>query len=517
MTATESDGQGEYNATLVLWLLPIVPRHEDHVFTISCLWCPNYPPPIKGNIGLLPSVYFGMAELEPDWQIQVWKYTYADGGNDGENILLHSPQESEDKRRNTLVLRQVNSDAKNKVWVQGQASRLFKRATHPSTEPLMDDAHGVLVRDGHAKAIPKEGETAFNHSYCRGDRVWIERSLVPNYSIADNENKIPVVDLESFDQFLVPFDYISFVPQLFKKDESGAEHHAVAVGPILNMFLGKWKVEAQIYFRWPVEEPDKVSYVWLNGKDKADLKEAKSFSRIETHAEKQEAFRNQWQALTKKCAGLGLLFSDEIVHGPRNPLDSSSDSEEGELETHWETGTSAQKNRCNLTPCPAFNNPDVDLVASLIGGYRWMEHYHVQDEDTDECPRGSEHKGHCILRDNRTRCAYATDRVRHTCCKLRMNPLLPGPFGNPNDFTLPLWETTTGRDHFIDASRTVRTRMHLEDRDEIPPEMERLRQQLLAEKAVETKATQQDATGTEDVDMTDAFPTDQAQASGSSN
>lgn len=281
-----------------------------------------------------------MAELEPDWQIQVWKYTYAEGGNDSEAILLHSPQEPEDKRHDTLVLRQVNSDAENKVWVQEQASLLFKRARHLSTEPLMDDAHGVLVRDGHARAIPKEGKTAFTHTYCRGDRVWVERSLVPNYNIADDENKIPVVDLESFDQFLVPFDYISFVPQLVKRDDSGAEHHAVAVGPILNTFLGKRKAKTQIYFRWPVEAPDKVSYVWLNTKDKADLKEAKSFARIETHAEKQGAFRNQWQALTKKCAGLGLLFSDEIVHGPPHPLDSSSDSEEEELKTHWKLGTS---------------------------------------------------------------------------------------------------------------------------------------------------------------------------------
>lgn len=130
-----------------------------------------------------------------------------------------------------------------------------------------------------------------------------------------------------------------------------------------------------------------------------------------------------------------------------------------------------------------------------------MEHYHVQDEDADECPRGAEHKGHCILRDDRTRCAYATDRVRHTCCKLRTNPLLPGPYGDPDDMTLPLWETTAADDQFIDVSRNVRTRMQLEDRDEIPPEMERLRQQLLAEQA----AAQQNSSGGGDVRMTDAF------------
>ncbi|KAF7544665.1 hypothetical protein G7Z17_g9771 [Cylindrodendrum hubeiense] len=441
-----------------------------------------------------------MAELEPDFQIRVWRYAYAEGSGGGA-IVLNSPQESADKKHDTLVLRQVNSDAENKVWKQEQASHLFKRASQVPGKPLMDDAHGVIVRDGHARTIPRQGEKAVTHEYCRGDRVWVERSLVPTHDIEEDGNRIPVVDLESLKIFEIPFEYISFVPQFIKKDDSG-EHHAVAVGPVLNTFLGKRKTKARVYFQWPADKPDKVSYVWLNKKNKADLNEMKAFIQIEALDKKQEAFRNHWQALTKKFAGLGLLFGDEIVHGPADPLDSSSDSEGEDLALHWKTGPSAHKHRCNLNPCPAFNNPDLDLVASYIGGYRWMEHYHVQDGDVDECPRGADHKGHCILRDNRTRCAYAIDRVRHTCCKLRMNPLLPGPYGDPDDVSLPLWETTAGDDHFIDVSRNVRTRTQLEDRDEIPPEMERLRQQLLAD----TAAAQQSPSATDDVQMTDAFP-----------
>ncbi|KAH6973535.1 hypothetical protein BKA56DRAFT_455681, partial [Ilyonectria sp. MPI-CAGE-AT-0026] len=421
-----------------------------------------------------------MAELEPDFQLRVWRYTYTERSGGG-TILLNSPQESQDERHDTLVLRQVNSDAENKVWIQEQASRFFRRHGQASAEPLMDDAHGVLVRDGHAWTIPKQGEKAVTHEYCRGDRVWIDRSLVPTHNIEKDGNKIPVVDLESLNIFGVPFDYISFVPQLVKKDGSG-EQHAVAVGPILNTFIGKRKAKTQIYFRWPADKPDQVSYVWLNRKDKNDLKEIKAFVEIECEVQKQEAFRHHWQALTKKLARLGLLFGDEIVDGPEDLFDSSSDSEGEDLALHWKMGPS-EENCCNMNPCPAFNNPELDLVATYIGGYQWMEHYHVQDEDTDECPRGAEHKGHCILRDDRTRCAYATDRVRHTCCKLRTNPLLPGPYGDPDDMTLSLWETTAADDNFIDVSGNVRTRMQLEDRDEIPPEMERLRQQLLAEQA----------------------------------
>lgn len=132
-----------------------------------------------------------------------------------------------------------------------------------------------------------------------------------------------------------------------------------------------------------------------------------------------------------------------------------------------------------MSPCPSKNDPELDLIPTYIGGLRWVEHYHVQDDDLDECPQGAAHKQHCILRDNRTRCVYSTDRVRHTCCKLRANPLLPGPFGDPNDVRLPLWETTAGDEYFIDVSKNIRTREQLEDRDDIPPEMERLRQNIL--------------------------------------
>jgi hypothetical protein len=61
--------------------------------------------------------------------------------------------------------------------------------------------------------------------------------------------------------------------------------------------------------------------------------------------------------------------------------------------------------------------------------------------------------------------------------------MLPGPEGDPDDVTLPLWETTAGDAYFVDATRNVRTRKELEDRDEIPP-------QLLQ---VEKEATRQDS------------------------
>ncbi|KAJ4318772.1 hypothetical protein N0V84_006672 [Fusarium piperis] len=425
-----------------------------------------------------------MDGLEPDFRVRVWRYTYKAEGHGGDTILLNSPQESPDEHNDTLVLRQINSDAENKVWVQEQASQHFKRHVDAPEGPLMDDAHGVIVRDGHAKVIPRQGEMAVTHNYNRGDRIWIERSLVPTHNIDDDENRVPVIDLESLRVFELPYEYICFVPQLSKRSESGEQHTAV-VGSEINTFLDKKKTKARIYFRWMADTPDKVSYVWLNKKDKHDLKEMDSYAKIQSLERKRRLFGNQWHALTKRLALLGLLMGDEMIPGGLDRLESSSsDSDAGDLDLRWKTGPTATS-YCNLDPCPAFNDPDIDLVASYIGGYRQMEHYHVQDDDVDECPRGSEHKGHCVLRDNRTRCAYATDRVPHTCCKLRVNPILPGPNGDPDDVTLPLWETTAGDDYFINATRNVRTRRELEDRDEIPPQLLQMKKEAARQTSIE--------------------------------
>ncbi|CAM1502124.1 Fc.00g041080.m01.CDS01 [Cosmosporella sp. VM-42] len=433
-----------------------------------------------------------MAGLEPDFKIRVWKYTYADVSGAG-TIFLHSPQETEDKNNGTLILRQVNSEAENKVWIQENAVQLFKRSMQGPPEGFLDEAHGVIIRDGQGKTLPGQNDKFAIHQYKRGDRIWVERSLVPTRDIDKNDNMIPVINLEKLVLFEIPFDYICFVPQFTKTDGAGVQY-AACPGSVLNTFLSKRKTKARIYFHWSADKPGKVSYMWLNKKDKDESKTMDAFSQIERPEQRRQAFRNHWLALTKKYAELGLLIGDEILQGGADRFESSSDSSDEELTLHWRPGPITQQNCCNLSPCPSKNDPDLDLVPTYIGGYRCMEHYHVQDDDLDECPRGPAHKGHCVLRDNRTRCAYAVDRVPHTCCKLRENPLLPGPYGDPEDARLPLWETRASDDYFIDASKNVRTRKELEDRDEIPPQMMRLRQEMLKEaEAGRQKEDQQEA------------------------
>lgn len=291
-----------------------------------------------------------MADSEPDFQVPVWKYTYAEGSG-ADTIFLHSPQEVEDQQHGTLVLRQINSDAENKVWIQDQASLHFKRCDQTDDDQdkddqLMDDAHGVIARDGQAKAIVRQDEKPRVHNYKRGDRIWVERTLVPTYDIGKDENKIPVIDLESFVLFWVPFEYICFVPQFTKKDLSG-EQHAASPSAVLNTFQGKRKTKARIYFHWPVKNPQDVSYMWLDKKNKDDLKTMRSFNTIQPLEARQKAFRRQWEALTKKLARSGLLLGDDVVEGDANRFESSSDTTDEELELHWEPGKTTV---CLLSP-----------------------------------------------------------------------------------------------------------------------------------------------------------------------
>lgn len=277
-----------------------------------------------------------LADMEPDFQVPVWKYTYTEGSG-ADTIFLHSPQEFEDQEKDTILLRQINSDAENKVWIQGQASVHFKRCDKSSDDQLMDDAHGVIVRDGQAKLVVCQGESTSLHRYKRGDRVWVERSLVPTHDIGKDENNIPVVDLESFVLFWIPFEYICFVPQFTKKDLAG-EQHAASPGAVLNTFQGKRKTKARIYFHWPVSNPQSVSYMWLDKKNKEDARTMKSFNNITPLESRRKAFRKQWEALTEKLARSGLLLGDEIVEGDADRFDSSSDSTDEDLALHWSPG-----------------------------------------------------------------------------------------------------------------------------------------------------------------------------------
>ncbi|KAF7559488.1 hypothetical protein G7046_g4663 [Stylonectria norvegica] len=424
-----------------------------------------------------------MVDSEPDFKIRVLKYTYA-GGSGANTIFLHSPQESEDKTTGTLVLRQVNSDAENKVWIQEQSNQEFRRCYQGPGLRTMDNAHGIIVRDGQTTTVPRHGEEPNTYHYKRGDLIWVERSLVPTNNTIRDENSIPVIGLASLKLFEIPYNFICFVPQLIKRDKTG-DRYASTPGSVINTFQGKRKTKTRIYFHWSATKPEEVSYMWLNLKNKDDLKTMRTFSKLEDPVEQRQVFRDLWGGLTTKHAQLGLLIGDEIVQGDIDRFESSAESDSESpgdgLSLHWKPNQ--QENCCNLHPCPSANDPELDLVPKFVGGYRFVEHYHVKDNDIDECPRGDTHHRHCILRDEMTTCAYANGRSQHTCCKLRTNALPFGISGNSGDASMPLWESNTNERYYIVEMGNMQTRGQRRDRDDVSLQTEQLRRLIPLEQA----------------------------------
>ncbi|KAH6888031.1 hypothetical protein B0T10DRAFT_607228 [Thelonectria olida] len=430
-----------------------------------------------------------MTDLTTNYVIRAWEQNGSQS-HQLEATFLRSPCEFAAEPQSSLVLQQTDLEPQNTVWTQNYASMPSSQTDQFPDKILMDEAHAVILRDGESWTLPQDDEDETVCKYNRGDRVWVSDEVETGRRIDETAKNIPVINVDTYTTFEISYDYLCFIPRLRKN--SGSLHGA-CVSPDRRISCGEVTTIARLYVKWLAAKPEQVTFVWLSGHwtKPGQAKQKDSLLEWGDKGDIFEAFREQWHSLTSTLADRGLLFGDEDISYPSQCLESISDVEEEDLTVTW--GTPPTAKWCNLDPCPAFKNPDLDLVASFIGGYEFTEHYHVQDDDLHECPRGAVHKNHCVLRDSGTRCAYVTDRVKHTCCRLRMNPILPGPHADPYDPTVPLWETTAGDEHFLDASSNVRTRTQLEDRDEIPPELEQALQQILSKEKV---AQQSDSVST---------------------
>ncbi|KAI9163355.1 hypothetical protein HJFPF1_04963 [Paramyrothecium foliicola] len=443
-----------------------------------------------------------MADADRGFRVPVWKYTYATGKGAGE-IFLHSPKVA-NPVPGTLALRQINSEAVNKVWIAEDPTQ-FKRCDGDGSEEILDDAHGIILHDGWAQKL-HDDESAGSVSYKRGDRIWVERSLSPGQKAL---TKVPVINLDSLASFEMPIVDICFIAQLAKTDDE-ENLLAVAVGPIVNYYFPKRKRMAQLFIVWPADEPNNIEQAWESW-DKGDKKTTPkkrflAFRRLDIYEEQWQIFRLQWSKLNRRYANQ-LMERGQVLPSEASALsqatqsqthisvedegdeeeeddddvgddesywtDSSSSS--GELNLHWEAGPIDKTNCCNMSPRCTLQPGEADLVPSYIGGLQEIEHYHIQDEDIDECPQGASHKSHCILRNNRSQCVFSHDQINHTCCKLRANPPLPGVNGAIGDSPGLLWERLVSDDHFVDFTQKIRTRTELvEGRDAIPPVLQGL-------------------------------------------
>lgn len=243
-----------------------------------------------------------MVEAHYNFQCGAWQYTHATGPDAG-RVIFHSPQRSWSKKHQSLVLRQANGDGENKVTVVKDPA-LFRRCGDDDKNPIVLDAHAVIVRDGWARPVnptcgPSEGDGAPLVPYHRGERVWIEQSLDLN---PDEDFHVPVVSLDSLELFKIPYKYMCFIPQLVKSDVLGNEHFATPVGSINDITENNQHLRSQAYFVWPSGQPNKTLCQWdkWEASNENTSGELCRYSRLANTEERRCFFRQQWSILSEE-------------------------------------------------------------------------------------------------------------------------------------------------------------------------------------------------------------------------
>ena len=289
------------------------------------------------------------------FSVAVWKYTQASGSESG-RIFFHSPRAQRPSLNNEpvrgIILRGINSEAENKVWVDEDVSR-FKLCEEKENRELHDDAHGLIICDGWARS-PSQPEEPPSLRYRCGDRIWVERSLAPQQEMGE---EIPVINLDTRQAIKISYKLICFVAKLWKDNSEGI-FLAVAVGPRIRTFAPR-RSSSQLFFVWPENKPHRVWYVWNLQENRGPRGQVTpgvfgDYRALTEPNEQQQIFASQWRRAqlmygytdlmdSTQIGILGMMDQDE--ENPRNSGDesrtgsvtSSNPSSEG-LETRWEAG-----------------------------------------------------------------------------------------------------------------------------------------------------------------------------------
>lgn len=277
-----------------------------------------------------------MAEVQYNFRGAVWDYTYSSGpGSDV--VFFQSPQRLWSDRRKSVVLRQVNSDAQNKVWVNKDASLVRRcHGNDGSDFPTLTDAHGLLIQDGFAVPADPAGERGALVPYHRGERVWIEQSLHPS----DADDIVPVVSIDTLHHFTISSRYICFVPQLVRSGGPGKEDRfATLAGPVHEIADGGRRYATQAFFEWPAGHPEKATRQWdrWTPSGAAKPRALQEFRPLDDVDERRRQFRRHWAILSDR---LSVALDDDDMDDDDVPqlswsmhgLGSSSDSSEDTLD-----------------------------------------------------------------------------------------------------------------------------------------------------------------------------------------
>lgn len=224
-----------------------------------------------------------------DYRCPVWTYTCPDGPNGGDVIESPSPPCNNDQ-----PFCAVKNTSLNRVSLINTNHLPAKRGEDTTTT----NAHAIITRDGWGSAMnpfysPENRDAAPLLPYTRGERVWIEESLLPT----DEGDLIPVVSLDTGNFFRMSTHHLCFVPDLSRIDEDGAPSYATLAGPIQAVIVNgqAWKIQG--YFeRAPAQSPHLVLKwkKWRTGCSTGGLRE---FNVLKDEQERRRVFENQWTHL----------------------------------------------------------------------------------------------------------------------------------------------------------------------------------------------------------------------------
>ena len=252
------------------------------------------------NQVILPILFSGpdimMIDVDRDFGVEVWTYTYATGPQAGQ-VFFHSPQSSWSHESQSIVLRQVNSRDANNAWICGDSS-LVTRLGGDDELPITIDVQGLIVKGGFGTALyptcgNPNGDGAPLVPYGRGERVWVETS----FNQHQNEHGlVPVISLDTLEAYTMPSEDICWVPQLVGTCRNGNQAFSVLVGPNRPSTGATGIHYTQTFFQWPVGQPQMAECHWDKWKvgDDTSGRKLARFQPIDNVNVRRDIFRQHW-------------------------------------------------------------------------------------------------------------------------------------------------------------------------------------------------------------------------------
>ena len=326
-----------------------------------------------------------------DYQHPVRTYKSTDPSHGGD--ILESPSQSLTSHQGLVVSRHRSS---NRVTVT--SARNLNSLSRLEACTATTNAHGVITRDGWGEAInpsyTPDGQCVSPLlPYSRGERVWIEESLLPT----DENHMIPVVTLDSGKFFRLSINHICLVADMKKAADPGcAPQYATTAGPVHSVVVDgeAWKIQG--YFEHSTRGPVLSWAKWRSGC--SVIGGFAGFRPLGDENERRRVFEGEWNSLWLESASW---------------LGQGSSSLRSQLDLDQLVSPEPRPNEHLHTPRSRLSKPNLSKRALRTANvpYRPLKRW-VQDEEeeiasSDRCAR--RHMQPCSTQDTSRREPVVTD------------------------------------------------------------------------------------------------------------